>query len=84
MATSLKLGSCVKIPDSRVGRVRAKSKGKYEIRVRRKTSKSHQFLSFSAKDLRAVPCPAGWMSIDGYNRYLRKTLAKMRQREKRK
>jgi hypothetical protein len=84
MTHTLTLGSCVKIPDGRIGRVRSKSKGVFEIRVRRKTSNSHQFLSFSAKDIHVVPCPKGWMSPEGYNSYLRKTLAKMRQREKAK
>ncbi len=82
MDAALKLGSCVKTPDGRIGRVRSKSKDKYEVRVRRTTSKSHQFLFFSAKDLEVTSCPKGWMSIDGYNRYLRKTLAKMRERKK--
>ncbi len=84
MTRTLKFGSCVKVPDGRIGRIRSKSKDGYEIRVRRKTSKSHQFLSFSAKDIKVVPCPKGWMSPDGYNRYLKKTLAKMRQRKAKK
>ena len=31
--------------------------------------------------LEPVECPRGWMSPDGYRRYLRVTLAKMRERE---
>ncbi len=84
MTSVLKLGSCVKVPDGRIGRIRSRSKDQYEIRLRRKTSNSHQFLFFSGKDIKVVPCPKGWMSPEGYNRYLRKTLAKMRQRETKK
>ena len=54
------------------------------MRVRRKTSQSHQFPMLAAKDLQRVECPKGWMSPVGYLRYLRVTLAKMRQRQKRK
>jgi hypothetical protein len=77
---SLRPGDCVKIPDGRTGRVRESSKGKYKVRVRRKTSETHQFLDFRRRDLELVECPQGWMSPAGYNRYLRKTLAKMRER----
>jgi len=73
-------GDCVEIPDGRVGRVRDVSGNSYEIGVRRKTSKSHKFINFAEGDIRQVDCPRGWMSKDGYNRYLRKTLAKMRLR----
>jgi len=38
----------------------------------------------TVKDLRRVDCPKGWMSPAGYLRYLRVTLAKMRQRQKQK
>ena len=38
---------------------------------------------FAAKDLTRVDCPKGWMSSAGYLRYLRVTLAKMRQRQER-
>jgi hypothetical protein len=37
---------------------------------------------FAAKDLRRIDCPNGWMTPTGYLRYLRATLAKMRQRQK--
>jgi len=35
----------------------------------------------TAAQMEPVVCPAGWMSPPGYRRYLRVTLAKMRQRE---
>lgn len=74
------------MPDGRIGRVRAVSDGHYRIRVRRQTSKTHQFLELRAGELARVECPSGWMSPDGYRRYLKPTLAKARerQREKRK
>lgn len=80
MSKKIVIGSCVKIPDGRVGRVREKVNNQYKIRVRRKTSHSHQFLFFNLSELKSVPCPKGWMSIEGYNRYLKKTLAKMKER----
>lgn len=79
-AAAVKPGSCVAIPDGRIGRVREHAADQYTVRVRRTTSKSHQFLVFSAADLKPVACPKGWMSPDGYSRYLKVTLAKMRQR----
>ena len=79
MAT-IKNGDCVRIPDGRIARVRGKSGGKYKVRVRRTTSETHQFLWFAAEELELTECPTGWMSPSGYNRYLRTTLAKMRQR----
>lgn len=80
MALTFQLGDCVQIPDGRIGRVRDASEGKYRVRVRRTTSDTHQFLMFSAADLKRVDCPKGWMSETGYVRYLKVTLAKMRQR----
>lgn len=75
---SIKPGSCVKLPDGRIGRIRDKNKyGEWRVRVKRKTSNTHQFLYFKPKQLKIIPCPVGWMSVEGYNRYLRKTLAKM-------
>ena len=47
----------------------------------RTTSETHQFLKFIADDLERVDCPKGWMSTEGYVRYLDTTLAKMRKRE---
>ena len=73
-------GDCVQLPDGRVGRVRDRVDDGYRVRVRRVTSKTHQFLVLGARELRRVACPPGWMSPEGYNRYLRVTLEKMRQR----
>jgi hypothetical protein len=33
------------------------------------------------REAERVDCPKGWMSPDGYARYLETTLAKMRQRQ---
>jgi hypothetical protein len=81
MARTFRVGDCVRIPDGRIGRVREVSRGKYRVRVRRATSATHQFLMFAAGDLKCVDCPKGWMSPAGYVRYLKATLAKMRQRQ---
>ena len=77
-------GDCVKIPDGRIARVRDNnvSKNEYRVRVRRKNSKNHQFLKFAKKELTKVKCPKGWMSPEGYNRYLKATLAKMKTKMK--
>ncbi len=74
-------GDCVRISDGRPGRVRQELDGRYRVRVRRQTSKRHQFLVFAARELTRIDCPQGWMSPEGYNRYLRETLAKMRERK---
>ena len=74
------IGDCVLIPDGRLGRAREVSGLKFRVRVRRKTSMTHQFLIFESKDLKRANCPKGWMSREGYVRYLTKTLAKMRLR----
>ena len=74
------VGGCVKIPDGRIARVRKKVGNHYVVRVRRKSSKTHQFLTLPAHELRPVPCPAGWMSVAGYNSYLKITIAKMKKR----
>ncbi len=76
----LQKGDCVKISDGRIGRIREIIDGDYKIRVRRKTSQSHQFLNFHRGELISVPCPKGWMRPGAYNRYLRVTLAKMKLR----
>ena len=81
MSGSFKLGDCVKTPDGRIGRVREVVGSQYKVRVQRKTSKTHQFLKLSGEDLERVDCPKGWMSPEGYVRYLDATLSKMRQRE---
>jgi hypothetical protein len=83
MAT-IKNGDCVRIPDGRIARVREKSGGRHKVRVRRTTSETHQFLWLPADELELVACPTGWMSPPGYNRYLKTTLAKMRQLRQRK
>jgi hypothetical protein len=74
-------GDCVEIPDGRIARVRDITQEGIRVRVRRKTSKSHQFLKFEKGELKKVPCPKGWMSPEGYNRYLKITLEKMRKRK---
>ena len=78
---SIQKGDCVKIPDGRIARVREIENDEYKVRVRRKTSKSHQFLTLKKDELTQVACPKGWMSPDGYNRYLKVTLAKMKIRK---
>lgn len=80
MARDIGDGDCVKIPDGRVGRVRAVTEDGIRVRVRRKTSNSHQFLTLAREQVARVDCPKGWMSPEGYRRYLKVTLAKMRQR----
>jgi len=82
MSKMINSGDCVRIPDGRIARVRDISKNKYRIRVRRKNNKNHQFLKFAKGELTKVECPKGWMSPDGYNRYLKETLAKMKKRMK--
>jgi hypothetical protein len=52
MAKAWRMGDCVRLPDGRIGRVRAKSAGQYRVRVRRTTSATHQFLTLTAKDLK--------------------------------
>ncbi len=81
MAEPFKVGDCVRIPDGRIGRVREVTGPHCRVRVRRTTSETHQFLKFIADDLERVDCPKGWMSPEGYVRYLDTTLAKMRERE---
>jgi hypothetical protein len=83
MAQTYRVGDCVRVPDGRVGRVREVSRGAYRVRVRRATSATHHFLMFAAADLRREDCPRGWMSPEGYARYLKVTLGKMRQRQAR-
>jgi hypothetical protein len=82
MAHRFAVGDCVRVPDGRVGRVRAVEAGQYRIRVQRRTSKTHQFLLWRAGELSRVECPRGWMSPDGYRRYLKPTLAKQRERQR--
>jgi hypothetical protein len=77
----LKVGDCVRIPDGRIGRVREVTGPRCRVRVRRTTSQTHQFLPVLADDLERVDCPKGWMSPEGYVRYVDATLAKMRARK---
>jgi hypothetical protein len=80
MARSIRLADCVRLPDGRIGRVRALEGGNVVVRVRRKTSQTHELLRLPAGKLRRMDCPDGWMSPQGYARYLRATLGKMRER----
>jgi hypothetical protein len=80
---TFRVGECVRIPDGRIGRVRGDSRGKVRVRLRRATGATHQFQTFAAGNLKRVNCPKGWMSPAGYARYLKVTLAKMRQRQAR-
>ena len=82
MAEVINSGDCVKIPDGRIARVRDISKSEYRVRVRRKKSEKHQFLKFAKKELTKVQCPKGWTSPEGYNHYLKVTLAKMKEKMK--
>jgi hypothetical protein len=82
MGGRMRDGDCVRLPDGRVARIRGKSGSAYKVRVRRKTSNTHQFIMVKARDLPPVPCPKGWMSPDGYRRYLHATLAKLHARQK--
>lgn len=70
----------MKVPDGRIGRVRGRVGGKLRVRVRRRTSETHQFLLLTPGEVRRIACPRGWMSPAGYRRYLRPTLAKLRAR----
>ncbi len=76
----LSAGDCVQIPDGRIARVRDNQGDIYRVRVRRKTSKTHEFLKLPRQQLTKVACPKGWMSPEGYNRYLKVTLDKMKKR----
>lgn len=82
MSRRFAVGDCVRVPDGRIGRVRAVEVGRYRVRVQRRTSKTHQFLLLRAGELARVDCPSGWMSPDGYRRYLEPTLAKLRERQR--
>lgn len=82
MSPRFAVGDCVRVPDGRIGRVRDVGAGQYRVRVQRTTSKTHQFLVLRAGELSRVQCPGGWMSPDGYRRYLEATLAKMRERQR--
>lgn len=77
---NIKIGDCVIIPDGRIGRIREKIGNVYKVRVMRKTSNTHQFLFIDKNNLELIDCPKGWMSRDGYNNYVKKTLIKMKKR----
>lgn len=77
-------GECVRLPDGRIGRVRGRRGELVKVRVRRRSSNTHQFLMCEAGTLERVSCPKGWMSPAGYQRYLTVTLRKMRERRSRK
>ena len=80
MAVTLRVGDCVRVPDGRIGRLRERVRGRWKVRVRRRTSKTHQFLVLDASEVAAVGTPAGWMSADGYRRYLRAVRAAAKKR----
>ena len=80
MPTKYAIGDCVRVPDGRIGRVRARAGAHWRIRVRRPAGTSDQFLVLPARELRLVPTPSGWMTPEGYRRYLKATLAKLRAR----
>jgi hypothetical protein len=80
MAEPLRVGDCVRVPDGRTGRLRARTGGRWKVRVRRRTSKTHQFLVLEASEVSAVATPEGWMSAAGYRRYLRAVEAAARKR----
>jgi hypothetical protein len=81
MGRGLSIGDCVRVPDGRIGRVRAVEAGGYRVRVQRPTSRTYQFLVLRAGELSRIECPGGWMSPDGYRRYLDATLAKLSERQ---
>jgi hypothetical protein len=83
MAQTFRVGDCVRVPDGRTGRVREISRETLRVRLRRTTSATHQFLTFAPTELRRADCPKGWMSPEGYTRYLKVTLRKMRRRQAR-
>jgi len=76
--TTIQPGDCVKVPDGRVGRVRDIQEDRVRVRLMRTTSHTHQFIWYTKSDLKVVACPKGWMGPEGYNRYLKITLAKMK------
>lgn len=82
VAPKFSVGDCVQVPDGRIGRVRARVGAQLRVRVRRRTSATHQFLLLAPGQLKRIDCPQGWMSPGGYRAYLRPTLAKLRARRR--
>jgi hypothetical protein len=81
MSLKINPGDCVQIADGRVARVRENiAHGFSRIRVRKNTSNSHQFLEIRNSELKKIDCPKGWMSPEGFNRYIKVTLRKMKER----
>jgi hypothetical protein len=80
MEQQIQPGDCVRLPDGRLARVRECLEDRCRVRVRRTTSRTHQFLLVDLGVLTRVDCPKGWMSPEGYNRYLAATVEKMRER----
>lgn len=81
---SIQEGDCVTVPDGRIGRVRFIEGSNVKVRLMRTTSHTHQFIWYQKSEVKAVACPKGWMSPDGYNRYLNVILAKMKERSVKK
>lgn len=73
-------GDCVRLPDGRIARVRGLRDALTRVRVKRWNGDTHQFLLVERSALKLVQCPKGRMSRDGYRRYLRVTLRRMRAR----
>jgi len=80
--TTIHPGDCVTVPDGRIGRIRDIRKDAVKVRLMRTTSHTHQFVWLKESELQVVACPKGWMSPEGYNKYLEITLAKIKQRNK--
>jgi len=73
-------GDCVTVPDGQIGRVRLVEGNKVKVRLMRTTSHTHHFLRYQQFEVKIVACPKGWMSPEGYNKYLKVTLEKMQKR----
>ena len=80
MTEIINSGDCVRLHDGRIGRIREIFKKSTEFEYRRKNSKNHQVIKVTSGDITRIQCPKGWMSPDGYNRYLKQTLSKMKKR----
>lgn len=82
MSRRFAVGDCVRLPDKRLGRVRGYVDGQVRVRVRLPASETHRFLLYPPARLTRVRCAKGWMSPEGYRRYLRATLSKLRLRQR--